>query len=170
MNKNFKIGDRVKFLKSNDFGVVKTIISERKLQIEDSSGFLSIVNKSELIPFDKSTNSVSSYGDLNFKKDEFSKDQNKIKIKSNLNVLKLDLHIENIISNYHLMTNTEIINLQVKKCEDVLLKSINSNIHKLVIIHGIGEGVLKKEVHSLLKRYQLRYFESLNGGSTDVMI
>ena len=75
MNKNFKIGDRVKFLKSNDFGVVKTIISERKLQIEDSSGFLSIVNKSELIPFDKSTNSVSSYGDLNFKKDEFSKDQ-----------------------------------------------------------------------------------------------
>ena len=47
---------------------------------------------------------------------------------------------------------------------------INSNIHKLVIIHGRGEGVLKKEVHSLLKRYQLRYFESLNGGSTDVMI
>ena len=35
---------------------------------------------------------------------------------------------------------------------------------------GIGEGVLKKEVHNLLKRYQLRYFESLNGGSTDVMI
>ena len=84
--------------------------------------------------------------------------------------MKLDLHIENIISDYHLMTNTEIINLQIKKCEDVLLKSINSNIHKLVIIHGIGEGVLKKEVHSLLKRYQLRYFESLNGGSTDVMI
>ena len=59
MNKNFKIGDKVKFLKSNDFGVVKTIISERKLRIEDSSGFLSIVNKSELIPFDKSTNLVS---------------------------------------------------------------------------------------------------------------
>ena len=128
MNKNFKIGDRVKFLKSNDFGVVKTMISERKLQIEDSSGFLSIVNKSELIPFDKSTNLVSSYGDLNCTKDYLSTSEKKIKVKSNLNVMKLDLHIENIISDYHLMTNTEIINLQVKKCEDVLLKSINSNI------------------------------------------
>ena len=170
MKKDFKIGDKVKFIKSNDFGTVKNVISERKLEIEDSSGFLSIVNKTDLIPFDKSTNSVSSYGDLNCTKDYLSADEKKIKIKSNLNVMKLDLHIENIISDYHLMTNTEIINLQVKKCEDVLLKSINSNIHKLVIIHGIGEGVLKKEVHSLLKRYQLRYFESLNGGSTDVMI
>ena len=170
MKKDFKIGDKVNFLKSNDFGTVKNVISERKLEIEDSSGFLSIVNKIDLIPFDKSTNSVSSYGDLNCTKDYLSADEKKIKVKSNLNVMKLDLHIENIISDYDLMTNTEIINLQVKKCEDVLLKSINSNIHKLVIIHGIGEGVLKKEVHSLLKRYQLRYFESLNGGSTDVMI
>ena len=170
MKKDFKIGDKVKFIKSNDFGTVKNVISERKLEIEDSSGFLSIVNKSDVIHFNKSTNSVSSYGDLNCTKDHLSTGEKKIKVKSNLNVMKLDLHIENIISDYHLMTNTEIINLQVKKCEDVLLKSINSNIHKLVIIHGIGEGVLKKEVHSLLKRYQLRYFESLNGGSTDVMI
>ena len=170
MNKNFNIGDKVKFLKSNDFGIVKNIISERKLEIEDSSGFLSIVNKSDIIPFDKSTNSVSSYGDLNNLKDHLSVDEKKIKVKSNLNVMKVDLHIESIISDYHLMTNTEIINLQVKKCEDVLLKSINSNIQKLVIVHGIGEGVLKQEVHSLLKRYQLRYFESLNGGSTEVMI
>ena len=50
------------------------------------------------------------------------------------------------------------------------MKSLNSNVHKLIIVLGIGEGVLKKEVHDLLNRYQLRYFESLNGGSTEVMI
>ena len=43
-------------------------------------------------------------------------------------------------------------------------------MQKLIIVHGIGEGVLKKEVHELLNRYQLRYYESLNGGSTEVMI
>ena len=37
MNKDFNIGDKVKFLKSNDFGTVKNVISERKLSIEDSS-------------------------------------------------------------------------------------------------------------------------------------
>ena len=97
MKKDFKIGDKVKFIKSNDFGTVKNVISERKLEIEDSSGFLSIVNKIDLIPFDKSTNSVSSYGDLNCTKDHLSTGGKKIKVKSNLNVMKLDLHIENII-------------------------------------------------------------------------
>ena len=81
MNKDFNIGDKVKFLKSNDFGTVKNVISDRKLKIEDSSGFLSIVNKSELIPFDKSTNSVSSYGDLNCTKDYLSTGEKKIKVK-----------------------------------------------------------------------------------------
>jgi len=50
------------------------------------------------------------------------------------------------------------------------MKSLNSNVQKLVIVHGIGEGVLKKEVHNLLNKYEMRYFESLNGGSTEVMI
>ena len=47
----------------------------------------------------------------------------KTKIVSNLNVLKLDLHIENLILDYQQMTNFEIVQLQVKKCEDFLLKS-----------------------------------------------
>ena len=83
MKKDFKIGDKVKFIKSNDFGTVKNVISERKLEIEDSSGFLSIVNKIDLIPFDKLTNSVSSYGDLNCTKDHLSTGEKKIKVKSN---------------------------------------------------------------------------------------
>jgi len=87
-----------------------------------------------------------------------------------LNVVKLDLHIENLSSDYQMMTNFEIIQIQIKKCEDLIMKSLNSHVHKLIIVHGIGEGVLKKEVHELLDRYELRYFESLNGGSTEVMI
>ena len=103
-------------------------------------------------------------------KDNQSNKNKKTKIVSNLNVLKLDLHIENLISDYQQMTNFEIVQVQVKKCEDFLLKSFNTNVQKLIIVHGIGEGVLKKEVHELLNRYQLRYYESLNGGSTEVMI
>ena len=33
MTNKFKIGDKVKFLRSNDFGVVESIISERKLKV-----------------------------------------------------------------------------------------------------------------------------------------
>jgi len=170
MKKKFEIGDKVKFIRSNDYGIIQSVISERKVQVEDSSKFLSIVNVDEIIPFDKSTNSVSSYGDLTSNKEKNNNAKNLKKVISNLNVVKLDLHIENLSADYHMMTNFEIIQIQIKKCEDLIMKSLNSNVHKLIIVHGIGEGVLKKEVHDLLNRYQLRYFESLNGGSTEVMI
>ena len=170
MKKKFEIGDKVKFIRSNDYGIIQSIISERKVQVEDSSKFLSIVNVDEIIPFDKSTNSVSSYGDLTSNKEKNNNAKNLKKVISNLNVVKLDLHIENLSADYHMMTNFDIIQIQIKKCEDLIMKSLNSNVHKLIIVHGIGEGVLKKEVHDLLNRYQLRYFESLNGGSTEVMI
>tara|TARA_B100000579_G_scaffold183058_1_gene149177 strand:- start:796 stop:1308 length:513 start_codon:yes stop_codon:yes gene_type:complete len=170
MKKKFEIGDKVKFIRSNDYGTIQSIVSERKVQVEDSSKFLSIVNVDEIIPFDKSTNSVSSYGDLTSNKEKNDNAKNLKKVISNLNVVKLDLHIENLSADCHVMTNFEIIQIQIKKCEDLIMKSLNSNVHKLIIVHGIGEGVLKKEVHDLLNRYQLRYFESLNGGSTEVMI
>ncbi len=170
MNKEFKIGDKIKFIRSNDFGVIKEIISERKVKVEDSSNFIVQVNKDEIILQDDSTNSVSSYGDLSKIKDDSCVKRKKEKKVSNLNVMKVDLHIENLITDYHLMTNQEIIHVQIKKCEDVLMKSLNSNVQKLIIVHGIGEGVLKKEVHNLLNKYEMRYFESLNGGSTEVMI
>ena len=170
MRNKFKIGDKVKFLRSNDFGVVESIISERKLKVRDSSDFISVVNINDIISYDNSTNTVASYGDMKTDKDNYSNKNIKTKIVSNLNVLKLDLHIENLISDYQQMTNFEIVQLQVKKCEDFLLKSFKTKVQKLIIVHGIGEGVLKKEVHELLNRYQLRYYESLNGGSTEVMI
>jgi len=170
MNKEFKIGDKIKFIRSNDFGVIKEIISDRKVRVEDSSNFIVQVNKDEIILHDDSTNSVSSYGDLSKIKDDSYVQRKKEKKVSNLNVMKVDLHIESLITDYHLMTNQEIIHIQIKRCEDVLMESLNSNVQKLVIVHGIGEGVLKKEVHHLLNKYEMRYFESLNGGSTEVMI
>ena len=170
MKKIFKIGDRVKFIRSNDYGIIRSIISERKVEVEDSSKFLSIVNTDDIIGFEEKTNSLSAYGDLSNDKDVSADSENIKKVANNLNVVKLDLHIENLSSDYQMMTNFEIIQIQIKKCEDLIMKSLNSHVHKLIIVHGIGEGVLKKEVHELLDRYELRYFESLNGGSTEVMI
>jgi dsDNA-specific endonuclease/ATPase MutS2 len=47
---------------------------------------------------------------------------------------------------------------------------MNSKITKVEIVHGIGEGILRNEVHQILKNYKLRYYLSKNGGSTEVML
>ena len=69
MKNLFKVGDKVRFIKSNDYGIIKSIISERKIQVEDSSNFLSIVNYNDVIKFDKLTDTLQAYGDLKTNKD-----------------------------------------------------------------------------------------------------
>ena len=170
MTYNLKIGDKIKFLKSNDFGTIVNIISERKIQVEDSSLFLTVVNVKDIVKFDDHTDTVQAYGDVMFSKESKENILAKKISRQNLNEVKIDLHIENLSNDFLAMTNFEIVQVQVKKCEDALIKAINSNAQKLIIVHGIGEGVLKKEVHNLLSRFELRYFVSINGGSTEVML
>ena len=167
---NLKIGDKIKFLKSNDFGTIVNIISERKIQVEDSSLFLTVVNVKDIVKFDDHTDTVQAYGDVMFSKESKENTSVKKMSRQNLNEVKIDLHIENLSNDFLAMTNFEIVQIQLKKCEDALIKAINSNAQKLIIVHGIGEGVLKKEVHNLLSRFELRYFVSINGGSTEVML
>ena len=71
---------------------------------------------------------------------------------------------------YKELENHEIINIQLKKCENEIRKAMNTRIEKIIIIHGIGVGTLKKEVHQLLDQYNFRYYTSQDGGSTEVML
>ena len=68
------------------------------------------------------------------------------------------------------MQNSEIVKIQMEYCKKELDLAMFKAKHSLKIVHGIGEGVLKSEVHKLLKMYNLSFFESNNGGSTEVML
>ena len=45
---------------------------------------------------------------------------------------------------------------------------MRNSIPRLELIHGVGEGVLKKEIHSLLKTYGLKFSDEY--GYTEVII
>ena len=169
MKNDFTVGDEVVFIHSKDYGVVTKLFNNNKVFVEDSSGFITLVDNTEIIKYSKDTNTVLSFGTINIIKDKI----NIIgvnKSSPNNNIRIIDLHIENISDHYHLMENFEIVQLQLKKCEKALDESIKSTTHKLIIVHGIGEGVLKNEVHKILRNYNLRFFISTNGGSTEVML
>ena len=94
MINNLKIGDKVKFLKSNDFGTIVKIISERKIQVKDSSSFLTVVNVKDVVKFDNNTDTVKAYGDITCTKDSKENGSAKKMSRQNLNEVKIDLHIE----------------------------------------------------------------------------
>jgi dsDNA-specific endonuclease/ATPase MutS2 len=86
------------------------------------------------------------------------------------NTLKVDLHIELLSDNYHYLDNFEIVQIQINECYKSIEKALNSDIYKLEIIHGIGEGVLRNEVHAILRKYNLRFYLSKDGGATEIFL
>ena len=166
----FSIGDKVVFKKENIKGKVVRINSLYKVSVLSNEGFEMNVSVKDLAKIEKGTDNVDSYG-LNFP----SKDSTSGVIKSKKSqrssaVLKVDLHIELLTEHYKHMDSFEIVQIQLNECYNNIQKALNSNITKLEIVHGIGDGVLKDEVHAILRSYDLRFYLTKDGGSTEVYL
>ena len=166
----FKVGDKVLFKKEKQSGVIIKINSLYKVQIETPEGFEINVSIHDIILFDSLTDKSSAYGTDFYQKDFPKSKKYSTKQQRSQTVLKVDLHIELLTSHYQFMDNFEIVQIQLKECQKRLEYALNSKITKLVIVHGIGTGVLKKEVHQLLQNYKLRYYLSKDGGATEVYL
>lgn len=63
----------------------------------------------------------------------------------------VDLHIEKIIKDYKSLSNYEMLQLQLKEFEHYFELAVAHRLPTLTVIHGVGEGVLKNEIHNILK-------------------
>lgn len=67
---------------------------------------------------------------------------------------EIDLHIENLVDNYNGMSNGEILNIQLSTLQTYLRLAINNRQDYMIIIHGVGKGKLRDEVHHILSETQ----------------
>ncbi|GAB2868557.1 Smr/MutS family protein [Hymenobacter ruber] len=74
---------------------------------------------------------------------------------------ELDLHLEALLpDNKEELSNTAILRLQLDAFEDALSRALATNMHEIVFIHGMGNGVLRKEIHRQLSRNKdIKFFE-----------
>ena len=63
----------------------------------------------------------------------------------------VDLHIEKLTDSWKGLSNFEILTIQLKEFEKWLDLSIAHRLPNLIVIHGVGTGKLKDEVHGILK-------------------
>ena len=81
-----------------------------------------------------------------------------------------DLVCKKLIDDYSNFSNAEMIEIQIRKFEAELNKVLNTNTEELIVIHGIGTGILKENIHKILNEYKLRYYLSSDGGSTTIFL
>ena len=167
----FKIGDKVRFLNSEGYGFITKVLENNKVELENNFGFEEIYNTNELVAersqsdyhtdnksFDNQIKSKINSDKKNKSLTDFKKKFNHLgKYVSNDRVV-IDLHIENLIDSYKGMSNGEILKIQMTRFKRFLNNSIDKRQRKVVVIHGVGEGVLRHEIRKELDIYH-PYFE-----------
>ena len=68
-----------------------------------------------------------------------------------------------------------MLNIQLETAKRQLDFAIQKRIQKVVFIHGVGEGILKEELHDLFKKYEnIKYYDAeyqkYGLGATEVYI
>jgi len=66
----------------------------------------------------------------------------------------IDLHIEELTIFPHQLSPKEMLEIQIEHFEKSLSDALVSDVGKLIIIHGVGEGKLRTEIRQRLKETQ----------------
>ena len=86
----------------------------------------------------------------------------------------IDLHIEKILDSWQHLSNLQIVTLQLKTFEKYYDLAVAHLQPSLIVIHGVGSGRLRDEIHELLKHrkevsnYVNQYDPRFGYGATEI--
>lgn len=73
---------------------------------------------------------------------------------------EIDLHIEKLTESYEGMSNSAMLSMQLNVFQTSLDNAIASGMDEIIFIHGVGNGVLKKEIQKVLSKIKtIKFFQ-----------
>jgi hypothetical protein len=87
---------------------------------------------------------------------------------------EVDLHIEKLTDHWQEMDSLEMLNIQLHSFEKWFDLAIAHRLSSMVVIHGVGSGKLRDEIHEILRRkkdvkfFVNRYHERYGYGATEI--
>ncbi len=71
----------------------------------------------------------------------------------------IDLHIEKLTNTWQHLSNFQILGIQLKEFEKWYDLAVAHKQPSLIVIHGVGAGTLRDEIHDILKlKKEVKYF------------
>ncbi|WP_422104257.1 Smr/MutS family protein [Winogradskyella sp.] len=176
-----KLGDMVETIDDAISGRVKSI-SKDAVTLETADGFEFQFSEDELMVITPKNTLERAIYDVDI--EAVKKEKETVKRKAAVSLkpkerhipkFEVDLHIHKLTDSTKGMTNFDILNLQLDTARRQLEFAIKKRIPKMVFIHGVGEGVLRQELETLLGRYNnLKFYDAdyktYGIGATEVRI
>lgn len=173
----FKVGDKVEVLDEAISGTVQKVEGDRVTLITNE-GFPMHYHAKDLVKLGGDI-SISNFEVAQVKKEKELPKRRKfpgIKPKErHVPKMEVDLHIHHLVESTKGLSNFDMLNLQLEKAKGQLEFAMQKRIQKVVFIHGVGEGILKEELHWLFQKYEnLKYYDAdyqkYGLGATEVYI
>jgi hypothetical protein len=87
---------------------------------------------------------------------------------------EVDLHIEQLLKEWRGLSNIAILGIQLNEFQHYLDLAIAHKQHSLIVIHGLGKGKLRDEIHHILRQtpevasFVNEYHSKYGYGATEV--
>lgn len=157
---DFEINDTVSVLDDDIDGVVINV-TNTVITIETNDGFPMKFSPSQLVKTGTETFHFKGIADAKAAKVDKKKTYTRGKTHTDEFVLVVDLHIEKLVKSKKGMSNFDILSLQLDTAKHKLDFSIQKRFPKVVLVHGVGDGVLKADICSMLRRYDnIRFYDA----------
>lgn len=147
----YKVGQRVRFLDEPGGGRISRIAGS-DIWVEDEEGFERIFAVQELVP------------DARFPVDEVPPSQHEAHLAGGQrknrpagkrpapDKVEVDLHFDRLVDYPKNYDAHECLQIQLREVRNALQKARRQGARRLILIHGVGQGRLREEVHRLLER------------------
>ncbi len=191
MPRNWKPGDRVAFRDEVGGGVVVRIARPGRVVVHTDDGFDLEYGPDRLVPAGDersvllritdhqvgmvAANDVREEQHRRRSRGEVSRPGKTPKRGPDGDVTEVDLHLHEIVEDETRLDEGERLEFQIRYFERALNAAIRDGKRKLIVIHGVGEGVLREEVRKVLQFYDhVRYHDAdvrrYGSGATEVEI
>lgn len=168
---NFNKGDKIKFIDDIGEGVVINVLPDGLLLIEDDNGFDYEIDQNKVMKatdgreeekaykrhtpsFEQIVNSDVDQEKLKKANEAFDRKYLKKKVTSTPeDVMEVDLHIHELIDTDQGLDSHEKLQIQIEHFERMMKRAEEQRKHRVIFIHGIGQGVLRHKIRTMLDDY-----------------
>lgn len=184
-----KVGDRVAFVNEVGGGSVIEVRLRGRVLVRGDDGFELERALKELVRYDPVTIqkayevtdhqagmvAANDVLEEKQKKRSASRPGKTPKRPEDASVAEVDLHMHELVPDETRMDKAEKLSYQLAYFERRLEAAIRDGKKKLIVIHGVGEGVLREEVRKILQFYEnVRFHDAdmrkYGVGATEVLI
>jgi dsDNA-specific endonuclease/ATPase MutS2 len=153
----FQLNERVGFLSEKGGGRIISVLPSNHYVVADEDGFERTCHSNELIKIHGTDYKIPENESMQVLDDGLLTKDTHVSVKESSRTgakgqeyWEIDLHIEALVDSHRGMSNAEILDRQMRELRQFYQRALGKRIRKLVIIHGVGEGVLKQEVRDFL--------------------